>query len=577
MARGSSPSARRHPRARPEVVPLCPFAAAYIRRHPEYADLVEDDPSSHDCSLPERERGPRRVYANDEIEVHWEPRLCIHTKNCVRLLGDVFDPRRRPWVDVDAADAEAIAATVLTCLTGASTSGGSTRARRRRRLEATFAPQPDGPLVRGHVKVVDATASRSGGHAARPLPLRGVAEQAVLRRQPPAHRLQGLSRCRINADPDSAPRGTARSSRIGVCRRQTGGMRKDVREFIRKLEGGGPHRRAHPRALPRAARRWHAPQGERDALHAALLPRHDPLAPVGDRRAAKARHRRLDAAPEPGHAARRPDRRPRARPRLRQPRLPPRRRRADPLAATRRSAGSRAGSSSAAGAAPASCSPASSPSSSSSTRQRRLPPGTARALCRREDYDRFGEPGASSTKAATSARTSSTRAYTPSASTRPRRNACSTRRGSPTSPTARSCSTRVSRGWRSARSFCAGHPPGMAGDGLGGRATLITPPSLAAVLRAGWTGAVPLLHPTVRAERSSRFEQGSGEPAGRRARDGGRPALLVVERLERAQCAARRAGKTPAASPARKAATARTSNVSQGMLKPDPSRRAPSS
>ncbi len=26
-----------------DVVPLCPFAAAYIRRHPEYADLVEDD------------------------------------------------------------------------------------------------------------------------------------------------------------------------------------------------------------------------------------------------------------------------------------------------------------------------------------------------------------------------------------------------------------------------------------------------------------------------------------------------------------------------------------------------------
>jgi hypothetical protein len=34
----------------------------------------------------------------------------------------------------------------------------------------------------------------------------------------------------------------------------------------------------------------------------------------------------------------------------------------------------------------------------------------------------------------------------------------------------------------------------------GGRATLITPPSLVAVLRAGWAGAVPLLHPTARAK-----------------------------------------------------------------------------
>ena len=29
-----------------EVVPLCPFAAAYIERHPEYADLVERDAST---------------------------------------------------------------------------------------------------------------------------------------------------------------------------------------------------------------------------------------------------------------------------------------------------------------------------------------------------------------------------------------------------------------------------------------------------------------------------------------------------------------------------------------------------
>lgn len=30
------------------VVPLCPFAAAYIRRHDEYADLVVGDPAVSD-------------------------------------------------------------------------------------------------------------------------------------------------------------------------------------------------------------------------------------------------------------------------------------------------------------------------------------------------------------------------------------------------------------------------------------------------------------------------------------------------------------------------------------------------
>ena len=30
------------------VVPVCPFVAAYIRRHPDYGDLVETDPAIPD-------------------------------------------------------------------------------------------------------------------------------------------------------------------------------------------------------------------------------------------------------------------------------------------------------------------------------------------------------------------------------------------------------------------------------------------------------------------------------------------------------------------------------------------------
>jgi putative redox protein len=59
------------------------------------------------------------VYQNCAIAVHWEPRFCIHTGNCVRDLRRVFDRSSRRWLDVDAADADAIARTVLTCPTGA--------------------------------------------------------------------------------------------------------------------------------------------------------------------------------------------------------------------------------------------------------------------------------------------------------------------------------------------------------------------------------------------------------------------------------------------------------------------------
>ena len=113
---------------------------------------MTEDPS------PQEERGPRRVYRSGAIEVHWEPRFCIHTGNCVRRLGRVFDPSARPWVDPDAADPDAIARTIVTCPTGAlhfrRLDGG---AQEEAAAETTVEPRPNGPLfVRGRLKIVGA-------------------------------------------------------------------------------------------------------------------------------------------------------------------------------------------------------------------------------------------------------------------------------------------------------------------------------------------------------------------------------------------------------------------------------------
>jgi uncharacterized Fe-S cluster protein YjdI len=53
------------------------------------------------------------------LTVVWRAELCIHSANCVRGLPAVFDPRRKPWVTPEAADAEALAATIRRCPTGA--------------------------------------------------------------------------------------------------------------------------------------------------------------------------------------------------------------------------------------------------------------------------------------------------------------------------------------------------------------------------------------------------------------------------------------------------------------------------
>jgi uncharacterized Fe-S cluster protein YjdI len=117
----------------------------------------EDQPSAAAPS-PQQERGPRRVYRNDAIEVYWEPRFCIHTQRCVRDLGEVFNASARPWIDVDGADPDAIARTVLTCPTGAlhfrRLDGGE---QEEAVGSTTVEPRRDGPLfVRGRLRIVDA-------------------------------------------------------------------------------------------------------------------------------------------------------------------------------------------------------------------------------------------------------------------------------------------------------------------------------------------------------------------------------------------------------------------------------------
>ena len=106
---------------------------------------------------PEAQRGPRRVYANEAIEVQWEPKRCIHVRNCIGRLPQVFDPDARPWVKVDAADADRVADAVLSCPTGAlhfrRLDGGP---QEEAEEPTSVEPRPNGPLfVRGRVRIVD--------------------------------------------------------------------------------------------------------------------------------------------------------------------------------------------------------------------------------------------------------------------------------------------------------------------------------------------------------------------------------------------------------------------------------------
>jgi len=60
-----------------------------------------------------------KKYTNGDITIVWKPDACIHSKLCWTELEEVFNPRRRPWIDMTAAETERIIEQVQRCPSGA--------------------------------------------------------------------------------------------------------------------------------------------------------------------------------------------------------------------------------------------------------------------------------------------------------------------------------------------------------------------------------------------------------------------------------------------------------------------------
>lgn len=62
-----------------------------------------------------------RKYSNADITVYWKPGACIHASYCYRELIEVFDPGRRPWVDMNGSTTDKIIEVINLCPTEALT------------------------------------------------------------------------------------------------------------------------------------------------------------------------------------------------------------------------------------------------------------------------------------------------------------------------------------------------------------------------------------------------------------------------------------------------------------------------
>lgn len=69
--------------------------------------------------MPEEKKEIIKEYSNGEVTIVWKPDKCMHASYCWTELPEVFDPKKRPWVNPLGADSEQIIRQVNRCPSGA--------------------------------------------------------------------------------------------------------------------------------------------------------------------------------------------------------------------------------------------------------------------------------------------------------------------------------------------------------------------------------------------------------------------------------------------------------------------------
>lgn len=110
--------------------------------------------------------------------VTWDAGVCRHAAECVRCLPAVFDPKAKPWIAVENASFDALAAAIARCPSGAlrlyrpdgtlavASAAASAAAAAPAPAETVLRMRPNGPnVISGDVVVAGARGAAAPGRA----------------------------------------------------------------------------------------------------------------------------------------------------------------------------------------------------------------------------------------------------------------------------------------------------------------------------------------------------------------------------------------------------------------------------
>ena len=90
-----------------------------IAKHCPISKIMTGDIKVRTFILKDGETEKKIKYANDEITVVWKPEFCQHSSRCWTQLPEVFDYKKKHWINPNAASTQKIIEQVNKCPSGA--------------------------------------------------------------------------------------------------------------------------------------------------------------------------------------------------------------------------------------------------------------------------------------------------------------------------------------------------------------------------------------------------------------------------------------------------------------------------